>query len=604
MSTVKNPNRLVDILSKARTEKVIVHYYTDSNGVTFGGWQIALPNFLRQIAPICGYGPVNFTVNNASIGTASALDAYPNPRSSLGSAVEEMWIPKGTSVGGTAHTWNGAPSTHTDLYAGFGVTPTAYLASGVTASTAGLLFQISPTCGLDVRDELKIHLFDITFDSGSGHIDMRFRLDDTPYTSYGDFFNIPTNTGSIGHRQTTYTIVESAISKAFNSTSDVSVANDTIGWTAHGKSTGYGPVVLTGTLPTGLSTSTDYWIIASSVDTVKFATSYANAIAGTAVNITATVVGTGNITTATRDKTKRHAILFNYNPGGNAVGPHYLTGCGIEVPNQSHGFAFGSGIGIGGRASAMMLDVLMKDNGRGIEERLRQNKLMWSSAKHVIVWLSWTNDQNTGHGASHQYHGYVASGTSNTVVLDSLSIDPTGMTISITPFTYDPSGTTAPTTSENVAITGWDAETKTATIGSTWTRTPQATDVWRIGPLCDTQDGYYYNLKAITTFLRQKYVNAGLIPTFVIVPPWQPTTSPNALITSFIASAFRIALENTDVVAVATEEIMSVTELEGVSGFDTVHPGGHALSALVGRIVGSAFHESKIEGLVWDPAKL
>jgi hypothetical protein len=64
--------------------------------------------------------------------------------------------------------------------------------------------------------------------------------------------------------------------------------------TAHGKISGYGPVRLTtsDTLPAGLSTGTDYWLINVDANTVKFATSAANALAGTAVDFTDVGAGT------------------------------------------------------------------------------------------------------------------------------------------------------------------------------------------------------------------------------------------------------------------------------------------------------------------------
>lgn len=67
---------------------------------------------------------------------------------------------------------------------------------------------------------------------------------------------------------------------------NVTPAADTITITAHGFVTGL-KAPLTGTnLPTGLS-ATDYWIIRVDANTIKLATSLANALAGTAVDITA-----------------------------------------------------------------------------------------------------------------------------------------------------------------------------------------------------------------------------------------------------------------------------------------------------------------------------
>lgn len=60
---------------------------------------------------------------------------------------------------------------------------------------------------------------------------------------------------------------------------------NTITITAHGYTTGI-KVALTGTnLPAGLS-ATNYWIIRVDADTIKLASSLANAVAGTAVHIT------------------------------------------------------------------------------------------------------------------------------------------------------------------------------------------------------------------------------------------------------------------------------------------------------------------------------
>jgi len=75
-------------------------------------------------------------------------------------------------------------------------------------------------------------------------------------------------------------------------TGGIILAADTITIVGHYFATGQGPFRLTngGTLPTPLDTVTDYYIIKVDADTIKLATSYANAVAGTAVNLT--VVGT------------------------------------------------------------------------------------------------------------------------------------------------------------------------------------------------------------------------------------------------------------------------------------------------------------------------
>ena len=56
----------------------------------------------------------------------------------------------------------------------------------------------------------------------------------------------------------------------------------------------------TTTLPAGLSTSTTYYLIYQSTTTFKVATSLANALAGTAVDITDTGTGTHTVTVSTK----------------------------------------------------------------------------------------------------------------------------------------------------------------------------------------------------------------------------------------------------------------------------------------------------------------
>ncbi len=69
--------------------------------------------------------------------------------------------------------------------------------------------------------------------------------------------------------------------------SEVDVDEDTVTIPAHGYDTGLkGQLTATGTLPAGLSLITDYWIIKVDANTVQFAESYDDAIAGVPVDIT------------------------------------------------------------------------------------------------------------------------------------------------------------------------------------------------------------------------------------------------------------------------------------------------------------------------------
>lgn len=82
--------------------------------------------------------------------------------------------------------------------------------------------------------------------------------------------------------------------KAFAS-ADVNTGTDTITETGHNYYTGLvGQLTTSGTLPTGLSLATDYYIIKLTANTYQFATSKENADAGTQINITG--AGSGNHT--------------------------------------------------------------------------------------------------------------------------------------------------------------------------------------------------------------------------------------------------------------------------------------------------------------------
>jgi hypothetical protein len=77
----------------------------------------------------------------------------------------------------------------------------------------------------------------------------------------------------------------------------VDIVNNQVTSTAHGFATGR-KIALTGAgLPTGLS-ATNYWMIAVDADTLKFAASLVDAVAGTAIDLTAVGTGTSTMTPA------------------------------------------------------------------------------------------------------------------------------------------------------------------------------------------------------------------------------------------------------------------------------------------------------------------
>lgn len=99
---------------------------------------------------------------------------------------------------------------------------------------------------------------------------------------------------------------------------DVTTGTDTIAEAAHGMTTGEGPYRVSnsgGALPTGLAVDTNYWIIAPTAGTYKFASSKANALALTAVDITAAAGGG----THTLRRAQNDVIIAELVQGINAV---------------------------------------------------------------------------------------------------------------------------------------------------------------------------------------------------------------------------------------------------------------------------------------------
>lgn len=85
--------------------------------------------------------------------------------------------------------------------------------------------------------------------------------------------------------------------------------DDLLTATAHGLQTGDGPVRVSnsgGALPTGLAADTDYYVIRASANTFSLATTRENAIAGTAINLTAD--GSGTHTLSDTASTKRLTV--------------------------------------------------------------------------------------------------------------------------------------------------------------------------------------------------------------------------------------------------------------------------------------------------------
>lgn len=113
----------------------------------------------------------------------------------------------------------------------------------------------------------------------------------------GDILTLYRTRNSLRDGKGPIAIAAWALSFTF-ATTDVTVAADTITETAHGMETGDGPVRVSSstTLPAGLAAATDYWVIRVDANTFKLATSRANALAGTAIDLTSQGTGTHTLT--------------------------------------------------------------------------------------------------------------------------------------------------------------------------------------------------------------------------------------------------------------------------------------------------------------------
>lgn len=87
----------------------------------------------------------------------------------------------------------------------------------------------------------------------------------------------------------------------------VDVAANTLTCALHARVTGDGPVRVasTGTVPPALTVNTDYWVVRVDANTIKLATSFANAMAAVPVVVDLTGAGTGSITIVATSSTVR-----------------------------------------------------------------------------------------------------------------------------------------------------------------------------------------------------------------------------------------------------------------------------------------------------------
>lgn len=126
-------------------------------------------------------------------------------------------------------------------------------------------------------------------------------------------------------------------------------------------------VSTTTTLPAGLSAATDYYVIRVSDTEIKLATSYANAVAGTAINITDAGTGTHTLNTLLPRYTSGagvQAVMWNTNATAMGAATPNLSLPSYTNAAQSTGRATPTTLPIGKTAAANTL-VLYSGTGSG-----------------------------------------------------------------------------------------------------------------------------------------------------------------------------------------------------------------------------------------------
>lgn len=146
-----------------------------------------------------------------------------------------------------------------------------------------------------------------------------------------------TITGTGSNAQVTATVV----SFTGGTATEVNITTNAVTIPAHGYLTGTKlQLTSTGTLPAGLATATDYYVILVDVDTIKFATSQANALAGTAVDITG-YGSSGAVNTVTVTATLAGSIKLQKNNEPEPLNPDYagFTPVWFDITSGSQPFS-------------------------------------------------------------------------------------------------------------------------------------------------------------------------------------------------------------------------------------------------------------------------
>lgn len=208
-----------------------------------------------------------------------------------------------------------------------------------------------------------------------------FKSDGTPAPRGTDFValgivyvggaNLPdldTATGTMTNQRIGLVVADDAVE---------GVGTNTLTLTAHGLETGDGPIrfTTTGTLPTGMSTATDYWVVKSDADTISLATTLAHAYADTLVSITASS-GSGTHTLSDTATTQRGVDgRFVYEATQTETN-HDAAEMSIVVDSGTSGdYALKDGAGgsayVTMDANAAILNTVVTDDGKTLGDVIR-----------------------------------------------------------------------------------------------------------------------------------------------------------------------------------------------------------------------------------------
>lgn len=194
-------------------------------------------------------------------------------------------------------------------------------------------------------------------------------------------------TSAAGGGTHTVTVVNYMTTSFDFATTDVSLANDTITETDHNLSTGDKVQFSTsGTLPTGLSAATDYYVIRVDADTIKVATSFANAEDGVAVDIN-TSTGSGTHTCEFQN-----TVEINKVSHGLSAGDWLYLFHGEE--NTTNKLTFAGWYQIAQADSADSFSIHTNHNGIALREDDVDRFVTATSTVDVPVWLGTDGNRN------------------------------------------------------------------------------------------------------------------------------------------------------------------------------------------------------------------